>query len=65
MHQFFIIDKDDKEKKEVPDQKVMSSSELDEYDYYMLNTEDKYYVVAVNEFKEWNIEVLESKPKGW
>lgn len=29
------------------------------------NTEDKYYVSAVNEFKEWNIEVLESKPKGW
>ena len=41
-----IIDKDDKEKKEVPDQKVMSSSELDEYDYYMLNTEDKYYEVV-------------------
>ena len=38
-----IIDKDDKEKKEVPDQKVMSSSELNKYDYYMLNTEDKYY----------------------
>ena len=29
------------------------------------NTVDKYYVSAVNEFKEWNIEVLESKPKGW
>lgn len=41
-----LIDKDDKEKKEVPDQKVMSSSELDEYDYYMLNTEDKYYEVV-------------------
>ena len=41
-----IIDKDDKEKKEVPDQKVMSSSELDKYDYYMLNTEDKYYEVV-------------------
>lgn len=41
-----LIDKDDKEKKEVPDQKVMSSSELDKYDYYMLNTEDKYYEVV-------------------
>ena len=41
-----LIDKDDKEKKEVPDQKVMSSSELDEYAYYMLNTEDKYYEVV-------------------
>lgn len=29
------------------------------------NTEKKYYVVAVNEFKEWNIEILESKPSGW
>ena len=29
------------------------------------NTESKYYVVAVNEFKEWNIEVLESKPDNW
>lgn len=29
------------------------------------NTEKKYYVVAVNEFKEWSIEVLESKPSGW
>lgn len=41
-----LIDKDDKEKKEVPDQKVMSSSELNKYDYYMLNTEDKYYEVV-------------------
>ena len=41
-----LIDKDDKEKKEVPDQKVMSSSELDKYDYYVLNTEDKYYEVV-------------------
>lgn len=24
----------------------MSSSELDKYDYYMLNTEDKYYEVV-------------------
>lgn len=29
------------------------------------NTEDKYYVVAVNEFKEWNIDILESKPDNW
>lgn len=29
------------------------------------NTEKKYYVVAVNEFKEWNIDILESKPTGW
>jgi len=29
------------------------------------NTESKYYVVAVNEFKEWNIDVLESKPDNW
>lgn len=29
------------------------------------NTEKKYYVVAVNEFKEWSIDVLESKPTGW
>ena len=29
------------------------------------NTEKKYYVVAVNEFKEWNIDVSESKPTGW
>ena len=29
------------------------------------NTEDKYYVVAVNEFKEWNINILESKPDNW
>ena len=29
------------------------------------NTESKYYVVAVNEFKEWNIEILESKPDNW
>lgn len=35
-----------KRKNEVPDQKVMSSSELDKYDYYMLNTEDKYYEVV-------------------
>ncbi|MDD7418674.1 hypothetical protein ACTNDS_03750 [Blautia sp. HCP3S3_C12] len=41
-----LIDKDDKEKKEVPDQKVMSSSELDKYAYYMLNTEDSYYEVV-------------------
>ena len=29
------------------------------------NTESKYYVVAVNEFKEWNIDILESKPDNW
>lgn len=29
------------------------------------NTESKYYVVAVNEFKEWNIDVSESKPDNW
>lgn len=29
------------------------------------NTEDKYYVVAVNEFKEWNIDALDSKPDNW
>lgn len=29
------------------------------------NTEKKYYVVAVNEFKEWNIDVSESKPDNW
>ena len=29
------------------------------------STENKYYVVAVNEFKEWNIDVLENKPSGW
>lgn len=29
------------------------------------NIEQKYYVVAINEFKEWNIDVLESKPSGW
>lgn len=31
----------------------------------MENTESKYYVVAVNEFKEWNIDILESKPDNW
>ena len=29
------------------------------------NTENKYYVVAVNEFKEWNIDILKSKPDNW
>ncbi len=29
------------------------------------NTESKYYVVAVNEFKEWVIQVLDSKPDNW
>ena len=29
------------------------------------NTESKYYVIAVNEFKEWNIDVSESKPDNW
>ena len=29
------------------------------------NTESKYYVIAVNEFKEWNIDILESKPDNW
>ena len=29
------------------------------------DTESKYYVVAVNEFKEWNIDVSESKPDNW
>ena len=29
------------------------------------NTEIKYYVVATNEFKEWDIQVLESKPDNW
>lgn len=29
------------------------------------NTEKKYYVVAVNEFKKWSIDVLESKPSDW
>ena len=27
------------------------------------NTEDKYYVVAVNEFKEWNISISEPNVK--
>lgn len=29
------------------------------------NTESKYYVVAVNEFKEWSIDVSKSKPDNW
>lgn len=33
------------------------------------NTEEKYYIVAINEFKEWNIDIVgpnpQKKPSGW
>ena len=58
---------------------ILSSGEVGCYNCYMTfkeeirnfvnnrkeNTESKYYVIAVNEFKEWNIEILESKPSDW
>ena len=60
----------DKAKQIIPNVELVKNNEAD-FDMVITvknkkeNTEDKYYVSAVNEFKEWNIEVLESKPKGW